>query len=154
MKRTKKLKDLPLIGRKERIDLPDIGLSHLDAKVDTGAYTSSLHCRLLNQKTENGIDYIEFIPLAHKYKTRHAKPTWIPITRKKMVKSSSGHAEERFIVTLRVAIAGQLITTEFSLSDRSSMKHTILLGRKFLKGRFWVDVARKYTLRDWEIPKL
>ncbi len=150
LKNKKSIRALQMIGRKEKIDLPDFGLHHLDAKIDTGAYSSSIHCRILNETEIEGVPHITFIPLAKKYKARNAGKMTVPITKRKRVKSSSGHTEERYIVSLKVALAGWLIDTEFSLSDRSSMKHTILLGRKFLRKRFTVDVSKKYVYYNKE----
>jgi hypothetical protein len=155
-KKKKKVKaEKKIIGRKEKIDLPEFGLVNLDAKIDTGAYTSSLHCRIKGESVINGTAYVCFIPLAKKYRARHAREIMVPITKRKVVKSSSGHAEERYFVTLQVSLAGMLIETEFSLTDRSSMKHTILLGRKFLKNRFIVDVSKQYIFyNQWKTRKL
>lgn len=149
-KKHKKRKELAVIGRKEKISLPDFSLEHLDAKVDTGAYSSSLHCRILGESRIAGQDYVCFIPLAKKYRARNAKQMLIPIAKRKTVKSSTGHAEERYFIHLKVKVGELVVDTEFSLTDRSSMKYTILLGRKFLKKRFVVDVSRSYIFHKQE----
>jgi hypothetical protein len=137
-------KDKQVIGRKEKIGLPDFGLKHLDAKIDTGAYSSSLHCRILGESIIDDMQYVSFIPLAKKYRARNARQMLIPVYKRKTVRSSTGHSEERYFIRLKVQVGKKIYDTEFSLSDRSSMKYTILLGRKFLKKRFLVDVSKSY----------
>lgn len=143
-----------IIGRKEKISMPDFDLKNLDAKIDTGAYSSSLHCRIIGESVIDGQEYICFIPLGKKYRARNAKQMLIPISKRKVVKSSSGHTEERCFVILKVKVGEQEYETEFSLTDRSSMKYTILLGRKFLKGRFNVDVSKSYIFYKKELKLL
>ena len=149
-KTVKKKREKAVIGRKEKIGLPDFGLYNLDAKVDTGAYTSSLHCRIIGESVVDGVEHVSFIPLAKKYRARNAKQMLIPVSKRKTVKSSTGHTEERYFIRLKVQVGAKVYDTEFSLSDRSSMKYTILLGRKFLKKRFLVDASKAYIFHRQE----
>jgi len=138
-------KEKRVIGRKERIHFVDFGLRNLIAKIDTGAYSSSLHCHIMGITTKEGEEYIKFVPLVYKNKVKNSPVIVTKVTKKKLVKSSSGHTEERYFVKLEVQMNGHSVKTEFSLTDRSSMRHTILLGRKFLKGNYVVDVSRKFV---------
>ena len=131
------------IGRADCIDLPEFSLENIPVKVDTGAYTSALHCEEVQVVKENGERYLEFrIPALHK----KGKPDQTFRTsnfRRKSIRSSNGNMEKRYIITTYVRIFGRRIKTEFSLSDRSKMRYPILLGRKLLGGRFIVDVSKK-----------
>ncbi len=138
-------KEKKVIGRKERIHFVDFGLRNLIAKIDTGAYSSSLHCNIIGISIIDGEEYVKFIPLVYKNKVKNAHEIVTKVSKKKLVKSSSGHTEERYFVKLEVQMNGHSVKTEFSLTDRSSMRHTILLGRKFLKGNYIVDVSRKFV---------
>lgn len=153
-KKRKQKIEKQVIGRRDKISLPDFDLKNLDAKIDTGAYSSSLHCRILGESKINDTDHVCFIPLGKKYKARNAQQMLIPVYKRKTVKSSSGHTEERYFVVLKVKIGDHVFETEFSLTDRSSMKCTILLGRKFLKGRYMVDVSRTYIFHKKELRAL
>jgi hypothetical protein len=73
----------------------------------------------------------------HGTETRHAA------YRKATVKSSFGDVQERYLIHIELNIFGESVLQEFSLSDRSRMRHPILLGRTFLKRGFVVDVRRK-----------
>ena len=123
-----------VIGKNASISLPQLGVYGIDAKVDTGARTSSLHCShiVLNATST----WVEFNPVNSQKRFR------LPVTRVAKVKSSNGNGEARPFVMLRVIIAGSTYETEFSLTERSDMKFPILLGRKLLRGHFVVDVAR------------
>lgn len=135
-----------VIGRKEKIHFIDYNLKNLVAKIDTGAYSSSLHCHILGISVKDGLEYVSFVPLVYKNKVKNAPTIKAEVSKKKLVKSSSGHIEERYFVKLHVQLNGHSVVTEFSLTDRSNMRHTILLGRKFLKGNFIVDVSKKFVM--------
>jgi hypothetical protein len=69
----------------------------------------------------------------------------------KTVKSSIGIAEHRYTIKTEACIFNQTFTVEFSLTDRANMKYPILLGRKFLRNRFVVDVSLKNISRRRKI---
>jgi len=132
-------KDKIIIGRSDIIDLPDFAISNIKAKMDTGAYTSSIHCstpQISGKKNKK----ISFYILS---KDESKNTLFISDQfSERNIKNSFGQTERRFIIKTKVFIFGQEIETEFSLSNRANMKHPILLGRKFLKPRFIVDVTK------------
>lgn len=126
------------LGRKDKIDLPEFGLENIEAKIDTGANRSSIHCSKIEHKDFEGVDSIIFsIPLDGNGEENsfHSADFF-----KKKIKSSSGHVEERYIIKTTVVLFGKRFKTSFSLSDRTEMKYPILLGRKLLAAHFIVDV--------------
>ena len=128
-----------LLGRSDRVDLPGLGLEDIQAKIDTGAYTSSLHC--LRAELVDGD--LEFVLLDEE----HPEFTGIKYTFKKFdqreIKNSFGEAELRFVIKTKVKIFDQVIKAEFSLSNRGNLKFPVLLGRKILRHRFLIDVTKK-----------
>ncbi|GAB1446977.1 MAG: RimK/LysX family protein [Cyclobacteriaceae bacterium] len=128
-----------ILGRSDRVDLPGLGLSNIQAKIDTGAYTSALHCS--NVQLVNG--KLEFILLDEE----HPEFTGMKFTfdeyDQREIKNSFGQAELRFIIKTTVRIHGRTFKTQFSLSDRDNLKFPILLGRRVLKNRFLIDVAKQ-----------
>lgn len=133
------------IGRTDRIDLPELDLFDLDAKVDTGAYTSAIYCRDYEVgKDENG-DYLEFYLLDKKHPAYNNRQYKVRKFTKREIKNSFGQKEQRYIITTPLLIFGRTFVTEFSLSNRKKMKYPVLLGRKFLRAGFLVDV-NKYNL--------
>ncbi|GAB3235834.1 ATP-dependent zinc protease [Algoriphagus aestuariicola] len=128
------------IGRKEKISLPELGLKLVWAKIDTGAFTSSLHAEQIREENIEGKKVLLFEILMPGHKDFTGKTLSFENYREKKVKNSFGQAETRFLIVTKIRIAGETFSAEFTLSDRSSMKNSILLGRKVLQDRFLVDV--------------
>lgn len=130
---------MQVLGRSDRVDLPGLGLEDIHAKIDTGAYTSSLHCS--RAEVVNG--KLEFVLLDEE----HPEFTGMKFTFKKFtqreIKNSFGEAEMRYVIKTTVKIFNQVIKTEFSLSDRDKLRFPVLLGRKILRHRFLIDVTKK-----------
>ncbi len=128
-----------ILGRYDRVDLPELGLYNIHAKVDTGAYTSSLHCH--RATVTNGV--LEFILLDEE----HPEFTGLKFTfsdfEERDIKNSFGEVERRFVITTTLKIFNEDITTEFSLGNRGSLKFPILIGRKIVRNRFLIDVTKK-----------
>lgn len=128
-----------ILGRSDRVDLPGLGLTDIHAKIDTGAYTSSLHCS--SAKLVDG--KLEFVLLDEE----HPEFTGMKFTfdeyDQREIKNSFGQAELRFIIKTTVRIHGRTFKTQFSLSDRDNLKFPILLGRRVLKNRFLIDVSKQ-----------
>lgn len=142
--------DKKIIGRKEEISLPDLGLEMLPAKIDTGAYTSSIHAEQIQVLEQNGKMVLSFIPLMPSHEKYIGKLVTFDKFKKKMVKNSFGQAEERYLVKTTFRLAGEEYLAEFTLSDRSKMKNAVLLGRKILKKRFLVDVSKANLANDYQ----
>lgn len=130
------------IGRKEKITLPELGLKSVWAKIDTGAFTSSLHAERIREEEEEGKRLLKFEILMPRHKNYTGKTLSFEDFKQKKVKNSFGQAETRYLIVTKIKIAGETFSAEFTLSDRSSMKNSILLGRKTLRDKFLVDVNR------------
>ncbi len=133
-----------IIGRIEQVGLPEWEFYHLEAKIDTGAYTSSLHCHQIEDFTKNDEKWIRFYMLDPDHEAYSEQMLEMPLYDQREVKSSNGEIELRYFVRTKINFLKALYTIEFSLTDRSAMKYPLLIGRKFLKkGPFLVDVTRK-----------
>lgn len=127
-----------MIGRREFVDFPLLAISHVEAKIDTGAYTSSIHCRHIERIHKDGKDTLEFKLMDD---TVHHVEDYT----QKFIKNSFGEKEERFIIKTLIHIGKKKIRTTVSLSDRGNMRYPVLIGRRLLKGKFIVDVNLVYT---------
>lgn len=136
------------IGRIEKIDLPNLSLYNLDAKIDTGAYTSSLHCHRIEPIIKDGKDWVKFYVLDPDHPEYEETQFECPVFRVKPVKSSNAQVEERFIIKQKTTFSRFHRTIELSLTNRSEMRYPVLIGRKFLTGKFLVDVSKKYLLKN------
>ncbi|HOX82657.1 MAG TPA: RimK/LysX family protein [Chryseolinea sp.] len=128
-----------ILGRYDRVDLPGLNLTNIHAKFDTGAYTSSLHCHRA-QVVEGKL---EFILLDEEHPEFTGMKFVFDTFEERDIKNSFGEVERRFVIITGVKIFNEEIITEFSLSNRGSLKFPILIGRKILGHRFLIDVTQK-----------
>jgi hypothetical protein len=132
-----------LIGRQDIIDFPDLQLEDIDVKIDTGADTSALHCHCIKKIIKEDKKYVSFQVLDPKHPAYEKNVYTFPLHKTASIKSSNGQTEERYIIKTSAVIFGETYSINLSLTDRSKMKFPILIGRKFLKGKFIVDVEEK-----------
>jgi hypothetical protein len=130
---------MQILGRYDRVDLPELGLQNIHAKIDTGAYTCSLHCH----KAEVVDGKLEFILLDQEHPEFTGMKFAFDKFEKRDIKNSFGEVEKRFVIVTSITIFEEVIACEFSLSNRGSLKFPILIGRKILRDRFLIDVKKK-----------
>jgi len=131
-----------LIGRREKVDFPKLKLYGIDAKVDTGAYTSAIHCNSVKAVRRGSERYVRFRLMDPSHPAYDGKEIRKPLEGRKKIKSSFGHTEYRYIIKTKIKLFGEEHEIELSLSDRTKMEHPILLGRKFLQKKYVVDVSK------------
>ena len=130
---------LVTIGRTEYIALPGLGIERVMAKVDTGAYRSALHYQRIATRTVNGRKELVVTFAMGRKRVKKVFRSFKRTT----VKSSTGQKTRRWLISTRVHLGEEVVRTQITLFDRSDMKYQVLLGRRFLRGRFLVDVSRK-----------
>lgn len=133
-----------IIGRTEKVDFPDLGLEGIEAKIDTGAYSTAIHSHKIwveeidKKKTLN----FELFDPVHKYYRKTTIRT--ANFHQKSVRSSNGKVEQRYIIKTAMVLGGKKRITDLSLTNRRQMRYPVLVGRKFLKRGFLVDVSKTY----------
>lgn len=135
--------NLMLIGRREYISFPLLGLYNVEAKIDTGAYTSSLHCENIYLKYENSVSILYFT-----FDKEKATSFRFEDFEKKNIKNSFGEMEERYVIKTIIQIANKKIITKISLSNRDNMRYPVLIGRRLLKRKFIIDVNLTHVLKN------
>lgn len=136
-----KIREKQIIGRREIANLPEFGLDHVDVKVDSGAYTSSIHVSHCKEVETADGKQLEVIFLDEKHASFDNVKHYFSTFRIKKVKSSTGQEQMRYFIKCTIEILGRKIKTEFSLTERKGMKYPILLGRKLLNNRFLIDTS-------------
>jgi len=131
------------IGRIDKIDFPEFELINIEAKVDTGAYTSAIHAHKIEETSINGENFINFTLLDPEHILYNERVFRTKNYYKKIIKSSNGTSEERFAIKTTITLFNQTYQIVLTLSERSDMKYPILLGRKFLTKKFIVDTSQK-----------
>ena len=130
-----------IIGRSDKIDLPDFGINNISAKVDTGAYTSAIHS--VNPEVSGVKKKVLSFSIVDPGNTEVKGQRYhTEDFTEKIIRNSFGHIEKRYVIKTNILIFNKMIETEFSLSNRSEMRHPVLLGRRFLKKGFVVDVSK------------
>lgn len=149
----KKANTIRIIGRREFVDFPELKLFSIEAKIDTGAYTSAIHCKDIEVK-KNNHDFLLCFKLLDTSHPEYSEQTHqFADFDKKKIKNSFGEMEERYIIKTRIKIGKKNILTTLSLSDRENMRYPVLIGRRLLKGKFMVDVNRIHTEGKIQIKK-
>jgi len=134
-----------LLGRRELVDFPAFALVGIEAKVDTGAYTSAIHCSDIHTGADaQGRPVLRVRLLDPDHPGFDGQPLEFASFGLRDIRSSNGEVQERYVIRAVVRLYGEDFTAEFSLSDRSDMKYPVLLGRSLLRqGRFVVDVSKR-----------
>jgi hypothetical protein len=131
------------IGRIDKADFPELHLVDIDLKIDSGAYTSSIHCSDIKEIEVEGTHFIRFTLLDPEHDFYNNKKFSTKNYASKMVKSSNGISEKRFLIETEIVIFNESFPIHLTLSERKDMTFPILLGRKFLNKKFVIDTAKK-----------
>lgn len=126
------------IGRIDKADFPLLHLIDIEVKIDTGAYTSSIHCK--NVKIVDNYLKCTFLDEAHP--NYHEKEIIFDKYDVRDVKSSNGQMETRYRILTEIILFEQTYPIFLTLSDRLEMRYPVLLGRKFLSKKFNVDINK------------
>jgi len=137
----------PTVGRVERVTLPLAGVTGLPAKVDTGAYRSSIWAT--NIREQDGVLYFTLLgPESEFYSGKELSTKEFKVVE---VENSFGHKQKRYSIFLRIRIGGKTVKSNFTLANRAAKTYPALIGRKLLKNRFIVDVSLGEPLPDEEV---
>ncbi|WP_417746143.1 ATP-dependent zinc protease [Rosistilla oblonga] len=143
MQRTDDTPQQPVIGWREWVSLPELGIGRIKAKVDTGARSSSLHAIDIVEQVRDGVTYLQFKVLPAQRKERFVEVS-AKLLEYRHVRSSSGKASSRPVILTDVGILGQRWPIELTLANRKSMGFRMLLGREAFRGRMLVDAGKSY----------
>lgn len=136
-------KEKTIIGAKDHISLPEFDLEDIACKIDTGAYTSTLHCSRVKILEKDDQSFLCFRLYDPRFGITTRKEFRYSEYSERKVRSSNGELDFRYSIHTTVVIFGKKIKTEFTLSFREKMRYPILLGRRFLRNRFVVDVSKR-----------
>lgn len=136
----------PLVmGWREWIELPDLGIKHVKAKVDTGARSSSLHAEGIELVHVRGQIFVRFTVLPLQRSRLRAVSCQALLHDERYVKSSNGTRELRPVIRAAVCWGGQSWEADVTLTSRDLMGFRMLLGREAIRRRFLVDTGHSFT---------
>lgn len=137
-----------LVGSLETCDLPNLGISHLHMRVDTGAKTSSLHVDNIEEFERDGEPWIQFDIHPDIYHVDQVVRREARIKSRRRIKSSNATKQRRYVVETMLSMGGHSWSIELTLTDRSEMSYLMLLGRQGMKGKLIVDPEMQYCLGE------
>lgn len=132
---------MEIIGRFDKADFKNLGIENIDIKIDTGAYTSSIHSHDIRVVEKDGEQVLEFQLFDPTHPQFNNKTFQVKEYKQKTVKSSFGTVEKRFVIKTTIDLFGKTFPIELSLSERKNMRFPILIGRRFIKNKFLVNPA-------------
>ncbi|MFD4422512.1 ATP-dependent zinc protease [Agromyces sp. NPDC058484] len=134
-----------IVGWREWVTLPGVGVPWIKAKLDTGARTSSLHAFDLEEIGTDASPVVRFGIRPWQNSSEDTVVVECPVHDRRSVRSSSGHAEERVVVLLDVMLQGRTVSAEVTLTNRDEMGFRMLIGREALRRGFVVDASRSFV---------
>ena len=135
-----------VVGWREWIALPKLGIDAIKVKIDTGARSSSLHAFDVESFERDGVPWVKFVvhPLQRDCETTvHADA---PVLEFRHIRSSSGHITHRPVILAEIELDNRRWPIELTLASRDEMGFRMLLGREAVRGKFIVDPGRSYVV--------
>lgn len=133
-----------MIGWREWVKLPSLGIERIKVKVDTGARTSSLHVLDLEEFTRRGKAWVRFKVHPIQRTTKQTIQSESPVLEYRSVRNSGGKASLRPVIVTNVLLLGNSWPVELTLANRDEMGFRMLLGREAIRQRFLVDSGGSY----------
>lgn len=135
-----------VLGWREWVSLPELGIKRIKAKVDTGARTSALHAFDVSLDETSDAKIVKFSIHPRQHDLDTVIECQAPLLEEREVRDSGGHSELRYVIETQIAIGGSVHTAEVTLTNRDTMGFRMLIGRTAMKGHYLVDPGRSYLM--------
>lgn len=133
-----------IAGWREWVGLPELGVPWIKAKLDTGARSSSIHAFDIEEEDRDGASWVSFAIHPWQRSEIDTVRSELPVVDRRAIRSSTGHEEERLVVSTTIAVVGRELRAELTLANRDEMGFRMLVGREALRGAVLVDPGRSY----------
>ena len=131
-------------GWREWVSLPDLDVPWVKAKLDTGARTSAIHAYETDLFDRDGAEWVRFDIHPWQRSALDSVHVELPVVDRRVVRSSTGHEEERIVVATTIGVVGRRLAAELTLTNRDEMGFRMLVGREAMRGELLVDPDRSY----------
>ena len=143
-----------IVGSEEWCSFPALGVPAIKARVDSGAKTSSMHAFNIHKFRRDGESWVSFEVHPLQNDRRTVIRCERPVIDKRVVKSSSGVSETRYVISAAIKAGGDVWDIELTLANRDSMGYRMLLGREAMHGRIIVDPSLSFCLGEMSVETL
>lgn len=147
---SRRKRELRVVGWREWLSLPELGIDRIKAKVDTGARTSALHAFEIRPFKEQDKHYIQFKMHPLQRRTDVQISCVAEVKDIRWVVDSGGHKERRFVIKTPLKVGGEIWSVELTLTNRDTMNFRMLLGRTAMRHRIIVNPAVSFLLPESE----
>ncbi len=144
MKKKTKSKEKMIIGWREWLSFPDLGIPAIKAKVDTGARTSAIHAFDIREFTKDGQPFVEFTVHPVQHNRKPEVRCCAAVMDLRMITSSNGGRSRRYIIKTRVRIGERTWPIELSLASRDQLGFRALLGRQAIRKNCIINAGSSY----------
>ena len=134
----------PVIGWREWVAMPKLGIRRIKAKIDTGARTGALHAWEIRPVRRKGVRWVRFKVHPEQRNNRYSIECSARIKDVREVRASSGHAERRYVIETDIAVGGRRWPIELTLTNRDKMGFRLLLGRASVRNDFLVNPGKSF----------
>lgn len=136
--------NLPIVGGVELVLVEPSGIKY-EARIDTGAESSSVHAESIQLIERDGRRYVRFSLINPE--TRELVEMERRLRRKVLIKQQLGESERRYVVKLWMTLGKIRELVDVTLSDRTDFEYPVLVGRNLLTDTAIVDVSLQHTLK-------
>lgn len=143
-----------IVGNQEWCAFPELGIPAIMARVDSGAKTSSIHAFNIHRFRRDGQAWVSFEVHPVQKNRRVVIRCERPLVDKRVVKSSSGVPESRYVISVPMKLGEEQWNIQLTLANRDSMGFRMLLGREAMNGRMIVDPSIKTALGEIDQSQL
>ena len=135
----------PVIGWREWVAMPKLGIRRIKAKIDTGARTGALHAWDIKPVRRKGVRWVRFKLHPKQRNNRYSIACKAHVKDMREVRASSGHVEMRYVIETEIALGGRRWPIELTLTNRDKMGFRLLLGRASVRNAFLVNPGRSFV---------
>ncbi|UPQ88534.1 ATP-dependent zinc protease family protein [Vibrio sinaloensis] len=140
------MKEKLIVGWRETVSLPELGIQKINAKIDTGARTSCLHAFKVETFDKDGALWVRFWLHPIQNNTEAEVVCEAPVIDERIVRDSGGHEESRYVIKSVFSLAGESWPIEITLTNRENMAFRMLLGRTAMHNRIIVDPVESFLI--------
>ncbi|MBF8999361.1 MULTISPECIES: ATP-dependent zinc protease family protein [Vibrio] len=135
-----------MVGWRETLSLPSLGIEKINAKIDTGAKTSCLHAFKVEPFTRDEQPWVRFSMHPIQRDDSLVVECEAPVVDERVVRDSGGHEEKRYVIVATIELGQQRWEAEITLTNRENMAFRMLLGRTSMHHRITVDPVASFLI--------